>query len=179
MHYLNSKKGICGFFAIKVDIAKVYDRVEWDVLKIVLLAHGFSIEFYDCIMECISSTQFSVLVNGSPSGFFHSSRGIRQGDPMTPALFVLLADLLSRILARAERADTISGVKISLTSPRITHLMYADDLVIYCKAKQEEVSEVKRCLDLYCQWSGQRINWDKSEIHFSTNVSRVTRTTLC
>lgn len=144
----------------------------------VLLAHGFSRHFCDLILECISTTYFSVLVNGSPCGFFPGSRGIRQGDLISPALFVLLADLLSRILARAEREVKISGVKISRTSPRITHLMYADNLVIYCKATTEEVSEVKRCLDMYCQWTGQRINWAKSEMHFSSNVGRATRTAL-
>lgn len=151
---MNSKKGKCDFLAIKVDMAKVYDMVEWDVLLAMIWAHGFSIEFCDLIIECISSAHFSVLINRSPCGFFQGSRGIRQGDLIYPVLFVLLDDLLSRILARAERAGTISGVKISSTTPRITHLMYADDLVIYCKAKHEEVNEVKRCLDLYCQWSG-------------------------
>lgn len=178
MHYLNREKGKTGFLAIKVNMAKAYDLVEWNILKTIILAHGFSYKFCELIMECVSLAYFSVLVNGSPCGFFQGSRGIRQEDPISPTLFVLLADLLSRILSRAKREGKISGIKISRTSPRITYLMYADDLVIYCKAKYEEVREVKACVDLYCQWSGQRINWEKSEVHFSSNVGRTTRTAL-
>lgn len=57
--------------------------------------------------------------------------------------------------------------------------MYLDDLVIYCKANSSEASEIKKCLDLYCQWTGQRINWDKSDVHFSPNVTRATRSEIC
>lgn len=102
------------------------------------------------IKECLSTVHYLVLVNGMPNGFFPGFRGIRQGDPLSPALFTLLAHLLSRILPRAEDVGFISGVKISRSSPRITHLMYADDLVIYSKAHTSEAIEIKKCLDLYC-----------------------------
>lgn len=76
-------------------------------------------------------------------------------DLISPALFTLLANLLSRIFARAENDGRILGIKISRTSPQILHLMYADDHLIYCKVNKEEAGEVKKCLDQYCLWTGQ------------------------
>lgn len=120
-----------------------------------------------------------MLVNGSPCDFFPGSCGIRQGDPLSPALFTIIADILSRILARAENVGKISGIKVSRLSPMITHLMYADDLVIYSRANLEEAQEIKNCLDLYCNWTDQCINWEKSNIYYSYNVQRASRLEIC
>lgn len=132
-------------------MAKAYDKVEWSVIDWVLQLHGFGDDFCQNIRECISSVSYSILVNGSPCGFFKASRGIRQGDPISPALFTLISDILSQLLIQAEAACKIHGVKISRTSPRITHLMYDDDLVIYGHATLEEATEIFRCLTTYCQ----------------------------
>lgn len=176
---MNSKKEKNGFMAIKVDMAKAYDRVEWHILGTIIAAHDFSNHFGNLIARVIFTVHYFILVNGSPCGFFPSTRGIRQGDPVSPALFTLVVDLLSRILARFESASKLSGVKISRTSSRITHLMYADDLVIYCKANTVEDLEVKRCLELYYSWTGQCIKWEKLEIHYSSNLGRQSRTEIC
>lgn len=97
---------------------------------------------------------------------------------MSPAMFIILSDLQSWILAKAEVKGRISGVKISRTSS-ITHLVYVDDLLIYYKTDKEEALAFKECLDQYCRWFGQRINWEKSDMHFSSNVSRLERNSLC
>lgn len=169
---MNSKKGKNVFMAIKVDMAKAYDRVEWDMLGTIIVTHDFSNSFGNLIAQCISTIHYTILVNGSPCGFFPGIRGIRQGDPLSSALFTLVADLHSKILTRSESASKLSGVKISKTSHYITHFMYANDLVIYCKANTVKALEIKRCLELYCRWTGQCISWEKSEIHYSSNVKR-------
>lgn len=179
MHYLSTRKGKIGYMTIKVDMAKAYDMVEWDLLQAIIAAHGFNSEVNCILFECISTAHFSVLINGSLCGFFKSSRGIRQGDPVSPTLFTILTNLLSRLLQRAKNAGTISGVKISRNSPQISHFMYADNLVIYCKATLAEAQSVKECLNTYCEWSGQKINWDKSEIHFIPNVGSSAKFQLC
>lgn len=107
------------------------------------------------------------------------SHGIRQGDILSPTLFTLLLDLLSRMLSRAKNKGKISGINVSQISHYIIHLMYADDLVFYCKADEIEAQEIKRCLNLYCFWIGQCINYENSDVHFSPNVRRAVKNGLC
>lgn len=122
---------------------------------------------------------FSILPNGDPSEYFVSQHGIRQGDPMSHALFSILFDLLSHMLAKAEDMGTINGVKVSQSSPIITHLMYVNDLVIYCQAKEEEAETIKNILPQYGEWTRKPVNYDKSVIHFSQNVLKTQRSTIC
>lgn len=112
---------------------------------------GFPPNFTTLIGDCITHAKFSILLNGAPFGFFSAGGGIRQGDPMSPALFTLFLDLLSRILTRAHVVGRPSSIKVSQTSPKITHLMYADDLVMYCKATGEEAAKAILCLQTYYQ----------------------------
>ncbi|KAG8383539.1 hypothetical protein BUALT_Bualt04G0024000 [Buddleja alternifolia] len=119
----------------------------------------------------MSTTSFSILVNGSPFGLINPSWGIRQGDPLSPYLFIIYFELLSRMLTRLENLTLINGVKVSRTSPTFTHLMYADDLVIYCQANVSNADSVHKCLNFFEDWSGLSVSKSKSVIHFSHNVS--------
>lgn len=141
-------------------------------MKCLLSLHGFDSHFVQLILDCISTPSFSVLLNGSSHGFFQASRGIRQGDPLSPALFTLLFDVLSRLLTKAKSEGHIHGIKVSRTSPSVSHFLYADDLNIYCKATVLEAKEIAQCLQLFCSWMGQTINLSKSSVHFSRNVCR-------
>ncbi|XP_012850814.1 PREDICTED: uncharacterized protein LOC105970524 [Erythranthe guttata] len=106
MHYLHHKSGSKGFMAIKIDLTKAFDKVEWSLVLKILNLLGFSNQFVNLIQECISSPSFSFLINGSPFGNLRPSRGIRQGDPISPFLFVIYIELLSRMLAKEEQATT-------------------------------------------------------------------------
>ena len=89
LHSFKKRKVKGGFIAIKVDLQKAYDQVNWDFLKTVLTNFGFPNIFIKWVMECVTTTSLSVLVNGGKSNFFHPSRGLRQGDPLSPYLFIL------------------------------------------------------------------------------------------
>lgn len=100
---------------------------------------------------------------------------MRQGHPISPTLFVVFFDLLARILTKVESNGVIHSVKISRTSPAISNLMFANDLTIFCRANENEAPGVLGCLQRYCEWFSQLLNFSKSSIHFSNNVQAVTR----
>ncbi|XP_026417281.1 uncharacterized protein LOC113312760 [Papaver somniferum] len=115
IHHMNTrrgKKGSNGTVGIKIDMAKAFDRVNWDFLLQVLSQMGFSSQWFNLIHQCISTTSMAVLVNGSPGKFFKPSRGLRQGDPLSPYLFLFCMKALSRYLTHAETQQQIHGIKI-------------------------------------------------------------------
>ncbi|KAL3833012.1 hypothetical protein ACJIZ3_007748 [Penstemon smallii] len=171
MHYMHTRKGKKGFLALKVDLSKAYDRVEWKLLLHILEKVGVCSKFTNWIAQCIMTCSYSFLINGVPFGFVRPGRGIRQGDPLSPYLFIIYTELLSRLLIKEECNASFRGVKIARTAPTISHILYADDLVIYCRAIQEDVNTIVGTLEKFSTWSGQIINPDKSSIHYSKNVA--------
>jgi DNA-directed RNA polymerase subunit F len=132
---------------------------------------GFHSTWVSWIKLCISSSSFSILLNGSPFSRFSPKRGIRQGDPLSPFLFILGSKVLSRLMFREESLGNIRGLKISRHSLAIHHLLFVDDLLIFGKATPKEANNVHSYLEKYCLWSGQSINSRKSSIRFSKNTN--------
>uniref|UniRef100_A0A8R7QUJ5 Reverse transcriptase domain-containing protein n=1 Tax=Triticum urartu TaxID=4572 RepID=A0A8R7QUJ5_TRIUA len=131
---------------------------------------GFKQCWVDLIMKCVSSVKYPIKVNGALSQQFSPSCGLRQGDPISPYLFVIYAEGLSALLHDAQRRGLISGVKICSNAPAVSHLLYADDSMLLLKASSEEVAALRGVLDLYEQCSGQCINTEKSATMFSPNT---------
>ena len=112
----------------------------------------------------------SVLINGGKSKHFLPSRGLRQGDPLFPYLFILCQAVLSRIIDREHMAGNLSGVKMNVGGPEVTNVMFVDDLMLFSKASSRDVLALDSCLEKYCLWSGQLVNRGKSGIIFSKMV---------
>ncbi|XP_059432574.1 uncharacterized protein LOC132165893 [Corylus avellana] len=178
LYSLNSKKGRGGLMAIKIDMEKAFDRMEWKFLLDILAKLGFNSTWINWIRICITSPSFSILINGSPFGLFSPARGLRQGDPLSPFLFILGTEVISRLLLRQESHDLLKGIKIARNCSPITHLLFADDLIVFAKATSAEAVIIKSCLDKYCLWSGQAINSSKSSVHFSKNTAASTITSI-
>ena len=171
MHYLEHKKdGREGFVTIKLDMSKVYDRVEWDFIKQVVEKIGFHEKWIKLIMHCITFVSYSILVNGVAYGSIIPTRGLRQGDPITPYIFLLYVEYFSYIINDATRNQRISGVSICRGYPKITHLFFADDSLLFCKANSQECQNLIDILQLYEAALGQKINVDKSSFFFCNNT---------
>lgn len=120
LHYLRrsgAKKHVS--MAVKTDMSKAYDRIEWSFLQAVLLRMGFHETLFGWIMECVSSVSYSFLINGGPQGRVTPSRGLRQGDPLSPYLFILYTKVLSGLCHQAMNRGTLPGVKIGQNCPPI------------------------------------------------------------
>jgi hypothetical protein len=178
LHSFKLKRGKGGFMFLKMDMEKAFDKMEWKLILAIMQHLGFHDTWLKWIESCISSTSFSILLNGSPFGLFSPKRGLRQGDPLSPFLFILGSELLSRLLLKEERIGNIKGMKIARASPAINHLLFADDLLLFGKASLLEAASIKGCLDKYCSWSGQSINTRKSSIRFSKNTNPATTNSI-
>ena len=164
------KKGKKGYMALKLDISKAYDQVEWLFLQNIMVKIGFPTGWIERVMSCVTTPSFSILVNGKPYGMIQPSRGIRQGDPISPYLFLLCVEGLTALLNKAESEGRIKGVSICRGAPKITNLMFADDSLLFCQATQAEGETIANILQTYEKASRQRINLEKSSAYFSSNT---------
>ncbi|XP_048596422.1 uncharacterized protein LOC125578148 [Brassica napus] len=170
-HGLRANKACQGkFMAIKTDMSKAYDRLEWDFIQAILLKMGFDTHWVKLMMACISSVQYRVLLNGQPRGLIIPQRGLRQGDPLSPYLFILCTEALIANIKKAERENQLTGMKVARACPSISHLLFADDSLFFCKAQEAECHTILRILQDYAAVSGQLINFQKSSIQFGHKI---------
>lgn len=151
---------------IKIDIQKAYDKVDWRFLCKCLEAFGFSKQWINLIYNCISMPKISLLINGTREGFFEISHGIRQGDPLSPFLYVIMAEALGRSLTKVHLEGKILGDKVTENVPNITHQQFAYDRLLPRECNRKEAKAFKAILDIYMKVSGQRVNPNKSEVFF-------------
>lgn len=158
------------FMAIKTDMSKAFDRVEWSFLETLLERFGFDRVWVRWVMTCVNSVSYTVLLNGRVHGFICLERGIRQGDPISPSLFILCAEALVNVLNQSELSGRLHGIQLDAQGPSVHHLLFVDDNLLMCKADILESAEISRCLSLYGDASGQQINKLKSSIIFGDRV---------
>ncbi|CAH9090352.1 unnamed protein product [Cuscuta epithymum] len=156
------KKVRGGNLVIKLDMTKAFDRVSWPFLKQVLERFGFSSHFIFIIINFLQSTHLSVLVNGRPHGFFKPLRGVKQGDPLSPLLFIIASEVFTRGLKSAVNEGYIKPYWMGCSGYPITHLGFADDLLIFINGEARSILAFKRFLDSYQNVSGQAVNFSKS-----------------
>jgi hypothetical protein len=148
---------------VNIDMEKAFDKIEWSFLLAILTKLGFHPTW---IKLCILTSSFSILLNGSPFGLFSPSRGLGQGDPLSPFIFIIGTEVISRLFHQSLR-----GLKIARSCSPLNHLLFADDLVIFTTATFSEAIIIKDCLNKYSYWSEQTVNASKSNILFSKNTT--------
>jgi hypothetical protein len=149
----------------KLDMEKAYDHVDWGFLMYLLRRCGFGEKWCSWIQHCITSVRFSVLINGVPSGFFGSSRGVRQGDPLSPFLFVLVMEAFSRMLGAFNDRGLISGFSVGSSGQdqvTISHLLFADDTLVFCGANASQIRHLGALLVCFEAAAGLKVNLSKS-----------------
>ncbi|KAL9666550.1 hypothetical protein QQ045_000885 [Rhodiola kirilowii] len=144
-----------GYFALKVDISKVYDRVEWDFLE---------------VMICVKTVSYAVPVNDLVNEEVKPGRGIRQGDPLSPFLFLICSEWLNLKIKEYQRKCKLNGVKICRGAPEIEHLLFADDSIFFLRADMKDAENIKKILEEYETLSGQKINLSTFKIYFGRNI---------
>ncbi|WMV11476.1 hypothetical protein MTR67_004861 [Solanum verrucosum] len=160
----------------KLDIEKAYDHLNWEFLWSTLGRMGFGNTWIKWMRFCMTTAKFSVLINGSPSGFFSSERGLRQGDPLSPFLFILAMGGLSDMLKFAQVNNKIRGFKVSQGDSlgvSISHLQYADDTLVFCDAESEQLKHLRAIFIMFEAISGLHINWGKSFIYPVNEVPQI------
>ncbi|KAL8135470.1 hypothetical protein AgCh_010202 [Apium graveolens] len=180
MHYLKRKKrGEEGFMALKLDMSKAYDRIEWDYLRAILLTLDFHEWWVQLIMQCICSVKYKVVHGLREMGSIVPTRGIRQGDPLSPYLFILCTEGLSAIIRKYETQKLIRGIKICRGALTLTHMFFADDSYIYCQANTIEASNMTTLLHKFKRASGQKVNFEKTSIFFSPKTISSNKEEVC
>jgi hypothetical protein len=160
----NKKKGASGACAVKLDMHKAYDRVEWIFLENMMRKLGFAERWISLMMACVSSVRYQVRFNSEETDSFIPTRGLRQGDPLSPYLFLLCAEGLSSLLLYEEEVGGIDGVRVCRNAPSVSHLLFADDSLILMKADMTNATSLQQVLDTYCTNSGQMVSLAKSSI---------------
>lgn len=130
-------------------------------------------------MQCVSSVEYTINHGVYEIGPIKPSRGLRQGDPLSPYLFIIYAEGLSSLIRYYERKNWLKGIKICRKAPTISHMLFADDSYLFCKVEVHQASNVMELLASYEHASGQRINKNKSSVFFSANVIDYNRELIC
>lgn len=172
VHSMRRKKGRKGWMLLKLDLEKAYDRIRWDFLEDTLIAARLPEEWIRWIMLCVTGPSMNVMWNGEKTEDFQPSRGLRQGDPLSPYLFVLCLERLCHQIDMAIATKEWKPISLSCGGPKLSHVCFADDLILFAEASVGQIRVIRRVLEKFCIASGQKVSLEKSKIFFSNNVHR-------
>ncbi|GJV62569.1 hypothetical protein Tco_1473397 [Tanacetum coccineum] len=159
--------------AFKVDIQKAYDTVDWDFLRIILHGFGFHDKLVSWIMECVTTTSYSICVNGSLHGYFKGKRGLRQGDPLSPYLFTLVMEVLTLMIQRKVQETDRFTYHRYCSKMELVNLCFADDLFLFAYGDVDSASIIKEALDEFKNASGLVPSLPKSTAYFCNVLNHV------
>lgn len=162
LHHFKYRKAQKGAIAWKINLEKAYDKINWKFIKSVLQEVGFPSHWVNFIMSCVTSPKLSVLWNGEQSDMFVPQRGIRQGDPLSPYLFVLCVEKLAPKMNKEVTSRKFKPIKPGISFPPISHFFFADDLLLFGEATEDQTRVMIDCLEKFCSASGQPISKAKS-----------------
>jgi hypothetical protein len=166
------------FCAYKLDMAKAYDRVNWQFLEGVLAKLGFHSQWVQWVMACVTTMRYSIRFNGNMLDSFTPSRGIRQGDHLSPYLFLFVADGLSCLIRKEIEINSLREFHICRRAPSISHLLFADYSILFFEASVEHALVVKSVLDRYEEATGQLVSLGKCSVMYGDGCTQDTQDQL-
>lgn len=164
------QKGKAVLEGLKLDMSKAYDIIFWDFIKAVLIKMNFPQHWIQLIMQCVSTVIFLLVLNEGISCKWQLSRSIRQGDPLSPYIFILFQNILSLALLKAQDEGTIKGIRIAKNCSLVNHLLFADDCYFFYQTNVQSCKSVKRLLQFFCLILRQKLNENKSELFLASPV---------
>eukprot|EP00253_Pinus_taeda_P033161 PITA_33161 len=156
---MKNKKGA----VIKIDLSKAYDRINWSYIRLILTHLGFKVDFIRWVMGCITDVSYAILINGASTPFFKGKKGLRQGCPLSPFLFLLVVEGLSQLIHKSRREGKIKGIEAAVNL-FISHLLFVDDILVFTNGSINELKELKNIFVLFMKATGMQINPRKSQI---------------
>ena len=154
MHSIHSK--CIKVVMLKIDLSKSYDRVSWTYLRVILSKMGFARNFITWVMSSLSYVSFSLLINGDATTFFKYGRGLRQGFPLAPLLFLIVVEGLGRALLFAKDRGSYHGLSFS-NNIELTHVLFVNDVVMVNDGSEQSLSTLYEILMIFCKASGMKI----------------------
>ena len=144
--------------ALKLDMSKAYDSAEWSFLEMMMRKLGFTKRWIELMMVCVKTVTYFVLVNGVPNGMIFPTRGIHQGDPLSPFLFILCTEGLHAMISKVDKEGSIQSFSLYNRGQRLIHILFTDDRLLFCRATRNECLKIMDILEQYEKVSEQQIN---------------------
>lgn len=165
--------------AIKLYLFKAYNRIEWPFLLHIINKPAFPNHFINLIYNCLTSTSLSIRFNNSRTPYFEPSRGLHQGDPLFPFLFIICIQGFSAMINHSLHSNKWKPLLLKNQPLNITHLAFADDIILFGQASDEGLHEILSVLNSFCHDSGQQIYFSKSQVIFNKHTSQGFKDRIC
>lgn len=165
-------KGKKGFMVRKIDLSKAYDKLNWNFIECGLHELQIPVVLSKIIMHRVSSTSFQVILNGDLFDKFTAGRGVRQGEPLSPYICVLCMEKVSHLIQAAIEDGDWKPIISSQSGPLVSHLFFTNDLILFVEASPHQSRILKNRMDVLYAHFGQSVNFDKSKLYCSPNISK-------